>query len=141
MFTFLIKLIYGYSQVDDIPPEQHALVPAYGGGGGKRIHPLPFVDPNLPGIRIYKHNLVCVKFYLNKVLERVMLLLMKSLLTLAVQPRSMDPSKDLAAYGYGSVAWKERMEIWKQKQEKLQSTRNENAGKGDNDGDDPDLPL
>jgi len=53
----------------------------------------------------------------------------------------MDPSKDLAAYGYGSVAWKERMEIWKQKQEKVQATRNENARKGDNDGDDPDLPL
>ena len=29
----------------------------------------------------------------------------------------MDPSKDLAAYGYGSIAWKERMESWKQKQE------------------------
>nr|QBI56909.1 cellulose synthase A5 [Agave tequilana] len=101
-----VPLLTNGEMVDDIPPEQHALVPAYGGGGGKRIHPLPFVDPNLP-----------------------------------VQPRSMDPSKDLAAYGYGSVAWKERMEIWKQKQEKLQSTRNENAGKGDNDGDDPDLPL
>lgn len=54
----------------------------------------------------------------------------------------MDPSKDLAAYGYGSVAWKERMEIWKQRQEKLQVSRNENGGKDwDNDGDGPDLPL
>lgn len=59
-----------------------------------------------------------------------------------VQPRSMDPSKDLAAYGYGSVAWKERMEHWRQKQEKLQVMRNENGGKDwDNDGDGPDLPL
>lgn len=33
---------------------------------------------------------------------------------------SLDPSKDLTAYGYGSVAWKERMESWKQKQGKLQ---------------------
>jgi hypothetical protein len=57
----------------------------------------------------------------------------------AVQPRSMDPSKDLAAYGYGSVAWKERMEGWKQKQERLQQLRNE--GSGDWDGDDADLPL
>lgn len=62
-------------------------------------------------------------------------------MNLAVQPRSMDPSKDLAAYGYGSIAWKERMEIWKQKQEKLQAARNGNVGNGDNDGDDPDLPL
>ena len=59
----------------------------------------------------------------------------------AVQPRSMDPSKDLAAYGYGSVAWKERMESWKQKQEKMHA-RNDNGGKDwDNDGDGPDLPL
>lgn len=36
-------------QVNDIPPEQHALVPSFIGGGGKRIHPLPFSDPNLPG--------------------------------------------------------------------------------------------
>ena len=42
----------GAPQVDDIPPEQHALVPSYmggGGGGGKRIHPLPFADPSVPG--------------------------------------------------------------------------------------------
>jgi hypothetical protein len=37
------------TQVDDIPPEQHALVPSFMGGGGKRIHPLPYADPNLPG--------------------------------------------------------------------------------------------
>nr|GMD88777.1 probable cellulose synthase A catalytic subunit 3 [UDP-forming] [Ipomoea batatas] len=42
---------------------------------------------------------------------------------------SLDPSKDLTAYGYGSVAWKERMESWKQKQGKLQMM-------GDGDGDD-----
>jgi cellulose synthase A len=55
---------------------------------------------------------------------------------LAVQPRSMDPSKDLAAYGYGSVAWKERMESWKQKQERMHQTRSDGG-----DGDDADLPL
>jgi len=54
----------------------------------------------------------------------------------------MDPSKDLAAYGYGSVAWKERMESWKQRQEKLQMMKNEKGGKEwDDDGDNPDLPL
>ncbi|KAI4970993.1 hypothetical protein ZWY2020_001907 [Hordeum vulgare] len=49
---------------DDIPLEQHALVPSFVGGGGKRFHPLPYVDSNLP-----------------------------------VQPRSMDPSKDIGADG------------------------------------------
>ena len=54
----------------------------------------------------------------------------------------MDPSKDLAAYGYGSVAWKERMENWKQKQEKMHMTRNDGGGRDwDNDGDESDLPL
>ncbi|CAN6440180.1 unnamed protein product [Victoria cruziana] len=54
----------------------------------------------------------------------------------------MDPSKDLAAYGYGSVAWKERIENWKQRQDKLQVMRNENGVKDwDPDGDGPDLPL
>lgn len=102
-----IPLLTNGQMVDDIPPEQHALVPSFMGGGGKRIHPLPYSDPAIP-----------------------------------VQPRSMDPSKDLAAYGYGSVAWKERMESWKQKQEKLQMMKNENGGKEwDNDGDGPDLPL
>uniref|UniRef100_A0A5B7ARF4 cellulose synthase (UDP-forming) n=1 Tax=Davidia involucrata TaxID=16924 RepID=A0A5B7ARF4_DAVIN len=62
--------------------------------------------------------------------------------SLPVQARSMDPSKDLAAYGYGSVAWKERMEGWKQKQEKLQMMKNDTGGNDwDNDGDGPDLPL
>ena len=49
-------------------------------------------------------------------------------LVFAVQPRSMDPSKDLAAYGYGSVAWKERMH----------QMRNDAGG---DDGGDDDLPL
>jgi cellulose synthase A len=53
----------------------------------------------------------------------------------------MDPSKDLAAYGYGSVAWKERMESWKQKQDRLQQTRNDGGKDWDGDGDDGDLPL
>jgi len=99
-----VPLLTNGQMVDDIPPEQHALVPSFMGGGGKRIHPLPYADPNLP-----------------------------------VQPRSMDPSKDLAAYGYGSVAWKERMESWKQKQERMHQMRNE--GGGNDDGDDADLPL
>ncbi|ONM21173.1 Cellulose synthase A catalytic subunit 5 [UDP-forming] [Zea mays] len=98
-----VPLLTNGQMVDDIPPEQHALVPSFMGGGGKRIHPLPYADPSLP-----------------------------------VQPRSMDPSKDLAAYGYGSVAWKERVENWKQRQERMHQTRNDGGG---DDGDDADLPL
>jgi len=44
-------------QVDDIPPEQHALVPSFMGGGGKRIHPLPYADPSLPGACLDDHQL------------------------------------------------------------------------------------
>ncbi|RVW51179.1 putative cellulose synthase A catalytic subunit 6 [Vitis vinifera] len=43
-----VPLLTNGQMVDDIPPEQHALVPSFMGGGGKRIHPLPFSDPNLP---------------------------------------------------------------------------------------------
>ncbi|KAK4354623.1 hypothetical protein RND71_026817 [Anisodus tanguticus] len=60
--------------------------------------------------------------------------------SMSLPPRPMDPKKDLAVYGYGSVAWKERMEDWKKKQnEKLQMVKHEG---GNNDGDelDPDLP-
>ncbi|MED6220230.1 putative cellulose synthase A catalytic subunit 3 [UDP-forming] [Stylosanthes scabra] len=45
---------------------------------------------------------------------------------IGLQARAMDPSKDLAAYGYGSVAWKERMEMWKQKQQTLAHHNNNN---------------
>ncbi|CAL5331917.1 unnamed protein product [Camellia sinensis] len=107
-------LTNGHMVDDDIPPEQHALVPSTVGVGGgsssssRRIHPLPFSDPSLP-----------------------------------VQSRSMDPSKDLAAYGYGSVAWKERMESWKHKQEKQHLMKHENHGNNDwdDDGDGMHLPL
>ncbi|KAH9757621.1 cellulose synthase A catalytic subunit 2 [Citrus sinensis] len=63
-----------------------------------------------------------------------------------VPPRPMDPKKDLAVYGYGTVAWKERMEEWKKKQnEKLQVVKHQGGnGGGNNDGDgvdDPDLPM
>lgn len=58
----------------------------------------------------------------------------------------MDPKKDLAIYGYGTVAWKERMEEWKKNQtEKLQVIKHQggnNGGNNDGDGaDDPDLPM
>ncbi|KAL8147527.1 hypothetical protein AgCh_005016 [Apium graveolens] len=86
-----VPLLTNGQMVDNIPPEQHALVPSYMRSGGRRIQPLPCSD----------HS--------NTVL-----------------PKPMDPYKDLAAYGYGSIAWKERMESWKQKQ--LQVIKNENGG-------------
>lgn len=40
--------------------------------------------------------------------------------------RPLDPSKDLGSYGYGSIAWKERVESWKLRQSgKLQMTTTE----------------
>jgi cellulose synthase A len=58
----------------------------------------------------------------------------------------LDPKKDLAVYGYGTVAWKERMEDWKKKQnEKFQVVKHQGGdGGGNHDGDepdDPDLPM
>jgi cellulose synthase A len=55
----------------------------------------------------------------------------------------MDPTKDLAAYGYGSVAWKDKMDDWKQRQEKMQMMMSDGSAL-DMDGDDgngPDLPM
>ncbi|XP_065847449.1 cellulose synthase A catalytic subunit 2 [UDP-forming]-like isoform X2 [Euphorbia lathyris] len=55
-----------------------------------------------------------------------------------LQPRPMDPNKDLAVYGYGSVAWKDKMEGWKRKQnEKLQVIKHH----GGDQLDDPCLPM
>lgn len=64
---------------------------------------------------------------------------------IAVQPRPMVPKKDIAVYGYGSVAWKDRMEDWKKKQnDKLQVVKHQGGDDGGDFGDDlddPDLPM
>ncbi|XP_040998839.1 cellulose synthase A catalytic subunit 2 [UDP-forming]-like [Juglans microcarpa x Juglans regia] len=65
---------------------------------------------------------------------------------MSFQPRPMDPKKDLSLYGYGTVAWKERMEEWKKKQnEKFQVVKHQggdSGGKNDRDElNDPDLPM
>ncbi|KAL6269265.1 hypothetical protein ACE6H2_026176 [Prunus campanulata] len=65
--------------------------------------------------------------------------------SMSFPPRPMDPKKDLAVYGYGTVAWKERMEDWKKKQnEKLQVVKhhggNDGGNNNGNEPDDPDLP-
>ncbi|KAF6171536.1 hypothetical protein GIB67_018060 [Kingdonia uniflora] len=111
-------------QGDDILSEHQALVPSFmGGGGGKKILPLPFSD-STPDFRLtFKLLDSAVNFHMY-----------------VVQTRSMDPSKDLSAYGYGSVAWKERVENWRQKKERL--IKNEDGDKDwGNDGEGPDLPV
>ncbi|KAL0543527.1 hypothetical protein IC582_018624 [Cucumis melo] len=58
------------------------------------------------------------------------------------QGRPMVPHKDFALYGYGSVAWKDRMEDWKKKQnDKLQVVKHPGVDDDGNDIDDPDLPM
>ncbi|XP_073063947.1 cellulose synthase A catalytic subunit 2 [UDP-forming]-like isoform X1 [Primulina eburnea] len=63
--------------------------------------------------------------------------------SMTLPPRPMDPKKDLAVYGYGTIAWKDRMEEWKRKQNgKLQVVKHQ-GDEGGVDGDeldDPDLP-
>nr|QST87243.1 cellulose synthase [Abelmoschus esculentus] len=62
-----------------------------------------------------------------------------------LHPRPMAPKKDLAFYGYGSVAWKERMEDWKKRQnDKLHVVKHEGGNGGNFNGeelDDADLPM
>ncbi|CAM6102083.1 unnamed protein product [Calypogeia fissa] len=84
--------------------------------GGKRVHPMPFIDS--------PSNVS------------------------TVQARPMDPTKDLAAYGYGTVAWKERVDSWKQRQDKMQMLMTEggqhltsNKGEPDDLTTGPDLPV
>ncbi|XP_031114838.1 cellulose synthase A catalytic subunit 2 [UDP-forming]-like [Ipomoea triloba] len=58
------------------------------------------------------------------------------------QCRPMVPEKDIALYGYGSVAWKDRMEDWKKKQgDKLQVVKHQGGSIDGNDFDDTDLPM
>ncbi|MBA0623951.1 hypothetical protein Godav_009382 [Gossypium davidsonii] len=60
--------------------------------------------------------------------------------SMTLPPRPMDPKKDLAVYGYGTVAWKERMEDWKKKQnEKLQVVKHE--GNNGDEFEESDLPM
>ncbi|XP_071741762.1 cellulose synthase A catalytic subunit 5 [UDP-forming]-like [Rutidosis leptorrhynchoides] len=66
--------------------------------------------------------------------------------SVSLPPRPMDPKKDLAVYGYGTVAWKDKMEEWRKRQaDKLEIIRHQGNGggggpHGDGDLDDADLP-
>ena len=71
----------------------------------------------------------------------LILIIVVSGFVVAVPPRPMDPKKDLAVYGYGSVAWKDRMEEWKKKQnDKLQVVKHDGGNFDEDELDDPDLP-
>ncbi|KAL6583217.1 Cellulose synthase A catalytic subunit 2 UDP-forming [Orobanche minor] len=60
--------------------------------------------------------------------------------TAPLNPRPMVPEKDIALYGYGSVAWKDRMEEWKKRQiDNLQVVKHQ--GNSDGSESDPDLPM
>jgi cellulose synthase A len=58
-----------------------------------------------------------------------------------VRTRPINPNRDLALYGYGSVAWKNRVE-WKRKQQhKMQKVSSDGEGSDLNDFDsDRDIP-
>ena len=57
----------------------------------------------------------------------------------------MVPKKNVAVYGYGSVAWKDRVAEWKKRQnEKLQMVEHQRQNDDGDDGngsDDTDLPT
>ncbi|MBA0692005.1 hypothetical protein Goari_009599, partial [Gossypium aridum] len=109
--TDIPLLTYGQEDVG-ISPDKHALIVPPFMSRGKRVHPMPMPDPSM----------TCELFHM------------------IVPPRPMDPKKDLAVYGYGTVAWKERMEDWKKKQnEKLQVVKHE--GNNGDEFEDSDLPM
>ncbi|XP_034689702.1 cellulose synthase A catalytic subunit 2 [UDP-forming]-like [Vitis riparia] len=65
--------------------------------------------------------------------------------SVSLQSRPIVPKKDVAVYGYGSVAWKDRVVEWKKRQnEKLQMVehqrQNEDGDIGGDGPDDTDLP-
>lgn len=44
-------MLLQHEDLSGISPEHHALViPPFMGSGGKRVHPLPYIESNLPGI-------------------------------------------------------------------------------------------
>ncbi|GER34053.1 cellulose synthase [Striga asiatica] len=109
-----------YGQEDDsISADKHALIiPPYM-SRGNRVHPMLFTDSSM------------TREFFN------------ARMWIVVPKRAMDPNKDLAVYGYGTIAWKERMEEWKKKQnERLQVVKHqgENGGFDGDELDDPDLP-
>ncbi|KAG0489713.1 hypothetical protein HPP92_006576 [Vanilla planifolia] len=61
----------------------------------------------------------------------------------SINPRPINPHKDISLYGYGSIAWKDRVDDWRKKQlakmMKSQSDGGENNGLSEHE--DADLPM
>jgi len=139
-----------------ISADKHALIIPPFMSRGKRVHPMPFPDSSVPGklflfcFGLLVYNGLChVPYYNLFYVQHSFLYPFLCVFTIkaggnAVQPRPMDPKKDLAVYGYGSVAWKERIEEWKKRQnEKIEVVKHEGGNDGGKNGDeldDPDLP-
>ncbi|ERN08733.1 cellulose synthase A catalytic subunit 2 [UDP-forming] [Amborella trichopoda] len=112
------------------------------GGAGIEARPLDSVTPGVPlltygqedaGISPDHHALI-----VPSLMGRAKRIHPMPCPDLSLPPRPMDPNKDLAVYGYGSVAWKDRVEEWKKRQDKLQMVRHQGGGGGGSDADAPD---
>ncbi|XP_076894277.1 cellulose synthase A catalytic subunit 2 [UDP-forming]-like [Bidens hawaiensis] len=105
--------------------------------------PLLTYDQEDDGISADKHALIIPPF-MNRAKRVHPMPFSDTASSISLPPRPMDPKKDLAVYGYGTVAWKDRMEEWRKRQnDKLQMVRHQgDSGGGQNDGDvdDPDMP-
>lgn len=129
-----------------ISPDKHALIIPPFMSRGRRVHPMSIPDSPMSCKFVeFDRFLMFVNTDLNlwasMLVSSCLLFVIDADVT--VHSRPMDPKKDLAVYGYGTVAWKERMEEWKKKQnEKLQVVKHPGGGNNDGDGgDDPDLPM
>lgn len=121
---------------DTISADKHALIVPPFMSRGNRVHPMPFTDSSM----------TCKCLCLGWLFSFFVVFLDQKFnvrINIVVPPRSMDPKKDLAVYGYGTVAWKDRMDEWKRKQnEKLQVVKHQGdkGGVDRDDFEDSDLP-
>lgn len=60
----------------------------------------------------------------------------------SVESRSMDMSREFSPYEFGDIAWKERLDSWKSKQEKMQMIEGHaGGGEVDDNGQNVDATL
>lgn len=84
-------------------------------------------------------------YYLRDIITIHLLSSRNIVFHVVVQPRPMVPNKDTTLYGYGSVAWRDRLEDWKKKQsDRLQVIKQQRNHSGEIieiDVNNPDSPL
>jgi hypothetical protein len=109
---------------------------------GSSVHSMSYTDQSIP-CKSNETFTICSSTVVLFILISVNSYLGASVVL--AKPRSMVPQKDIAVYGYGSVAWKDRMEEWKKRQnDKLEMVKHEgnnNNGNFGDEEDDPDLPM